>query len=93
MKRVAFIAGLILITGCAQNAPSFSWHHPEGGEYLFAYDQTQCSEQVTASGAALGTDVNGPFFQCMLDRGYYLINQDRIVRAPSSTLPQVGSAR
>ena len=75
------LAGLLL-GGCAAQPASFSWYHPAGGEYLFAYDSDECTETVAREGGELGTDTNGPFFQCMHARGYYLVDGEKIVQAP-----------
>ena len=72
-----------LLVGCASHGPVFSWYHPEGGEYLFAYDNTACTEAVEQMGQALGSRIDGPYFTCMLERGYYLVDGDEIVQAPS----------
>ena len=83
MKMKLFIAlGVLALGGCAAQPASFSWYHPEGGEYLFAYDSNECTAAVASAGRQLGNDLNGPFFQCMHARGYYLVDGDRIVQAP-----------
>lgn len=88
MKTKRFmIAGLLAVasvTGCAGQAPTFSWYHPSGGEFLFAYDMNECESAVTAGGSHLGTEIGGPFFQCMHERGYYLVDGERIVQAPAT---------
>lgn len=62
------------LTGCATAPlPEYSWYHPDGGEYLFAFDASECEAQVVARGLQLGTDTTGPFFSCMEDRGYLLV--------------------
>ena len=80
--------------GCATGGPTYSWYHPQGGEYLFAYDRDDCqahpqaaSSQVSAPQFA--TDAldapEGPFFDCMHQRGYYLVDSaGEILAAPTS---------
>ena len=70
----------------------FTWYHPLGGEYLFAYDHNQCTAEVEALGMSPGADQNGPFFTCMRDRGYSLIGTD-IVAAETNTLDLSDRAR
>jgi hypothetical protein len=82
----SLIAVAALASGCAQHAPTFSWHHPMGGEYLFAYDKNECEGAVTAQGLALGSDTEGPFFQCMEERGYFLVTANGVLRAPTETV-------
>ena len=83
MKLKLFIAlGVLALGGCATQPATFSWYHPDGGEYLFAYDSDACTETVISQGGQLGTDLDGPFFQCMHARGYYLVDGERIVQAP-----------
>lgn len=83
MKPKLFIvAAFLALGGCAAQPSTFSWYHPEGGEFLFAYDSNECAEAVTAAGKTLGADLDGPFFQCMHARGYYLVDGERIVQAP-----------
>ena len=83
MKMKLFIIGAFLaLGGCAAQPASFSWYHPEGGEFLFAYDSNECATTVAAAGHRLGADIDGPFFQCMHARGYYLVDGERIVQAP-----------
>ena len=75
----------IFLTGCAVSTPqSFSWYHPQGGEYLFAYDRGQCETHVAEKGLRLTADISGPFFSCMHDRGYYLVDGDQIIQAPAT---------
>jgi len=80
---------MVLITlalaGCVGQSPSFSWYHPMGGEYLFAYDSGQCESRVADQGLTLGTDIRGPFFSCMFDRGYYLVDSAGVIHEPPST--------
>ena len=77
---IALAAGL---AACSHQTPSFSWYHPMGGEYLFAYDANECEASVAAQGKQLGVDTEGPFFQCMHSRGYYLVDAEGIVQAPA----------
>ena len=81
-KSVAAALFLAVLGGCAAQNPSFSWYHPQGGEYLFAYDRDECTDTVQSQGLSLGTDLKGPFFQCMHRRGYYLVNETGIVQVP-----------
>lgn len=71
-----------LLGACATQNPTFSWYHPMGGEYLFAYDRDECETSVVEQGMTLGTDTQGPFFQCMHSRGYYLVDANAIVQEP-----------
>lgn len=80
MKNViALLAICTLFTGCTAKSPVYSWYHPLGGEYLFAYDHDQCVGELSKSGLLPGADINGPFFSCMQSRGYSLIDTDRDV--------------
>jgi len=92
-RLIAALAAAMAVGGCASNSPSFSWYHPQGGEFLFAYDRDDCTGQVERQGLVLGTDTRGPFFRCMHERGYYLVNEAGIVQAPEQVLsvasPQV----
>lgn len=56
-----------------------------GGEYLFSYDANECETAVIDRGLQLGTDVQGPFFQCMHERGYYLVDANGIVQEPATS--------
>jgi hypothetical protein len=82
--------GLCGLGGCAIQPAVFSWYHPQGGEYLFTYDSDECAERVSSAGMDLGTNLQGPFFQCMHQRGYYLVDADGIVQAPEQTLSVAG---
>jgi hypothetical protein len=92
-KKVAAALLLLVLGGCAAQSANFSWYHPQGGEYLFAYDREECANLVQSQGLSLGTDIKGPFFQCMHRRGYYLVNDTGIVQAPGEIVafesPQV----
>ena len=70
--------------GCALKAPVFSWYHPQGGEYLFAFDSDECKAVVAEQGLQLGTDLDAPYFQCMQQRGYYLVGENGVIPATSS---------
>ena len=72
--------------GCATPGPIFSWYHPQGGEYLFVYDKDECINVLDVGGLTPGTQVDGPFFQCMIDRGYYLVDGDVVIRGPEGGL-------
>ena len=69
--------GVAFLGGCTLQNNDFTWYHPQGGEYLFAYDQKACASSVTGLGRPLGTDTTGPFFVCMRERGYSLLVSDR----------------
>jgi len=87
MRVIALITvALLAISGCASQAPTFSWYHPMGGEYLFSFDAGECTEAVAQQGQQLGTDTQGPFFQCMHARGYYLVDAQGIVQAPEEVV-------
>ncbi|MEM7001966.1 MAG: hypothetical protein AAF529_14350 [Pseudomonadota bacterium] len=78
---------------CAGQSPtSYSWYHPQGGEYLFDYDKNTCEAQHLEPSRKPG--VEGPFFSCMLDLGYYLVQDGQILRAPDETtiLPKTDTA-
>ncbi|XOV82458.1 MAG: hypothetical protein ACFHXK_16555 [bacterium] len=83
---VLILLTLLAISGCASQAPTFSWYHPMGGEYLFSFDAQECTAEVTARGQQLGTDTQGPFFRCMHSRGYYLVDAQGIVQAPEEVV-------
>jgi hypothetical protein len=66
----ALLAGAgacLMVTGagCAGQNRAYSWSHPAGGEYLFAFDSQKC-------GAGAGEE----FFTCMKSRGYFLVDPD-----------------
>ena len=84
LRPIFVVCLLAVLGGCSAAAPEYSWFHPQGGEYLFAYDKDECTAEVAAQGAQLGTDLSGPFFSCMHSRGYFLVNGDRIVQAPTT---------
>ncbi|MEE4280725.1 MAG: hypothetical protein V2I41_02200 [Pseudomonadales bacterium] len=87
MRKTALITvALLAISGCASQTPTFSWYHPMGGEYLFAFDAGECTEIVAQQGQQLGVDTQGPFFQCMHSRGYYLVDAQGIVQAPEEVV-------
>lgn len=78
MKHVAAILTVCaLFSGCAAQPTVYSWYHPLGGEYLFSYDHDACVSELADSGLQPGADVDGPFFDCMLSRGYSLIDSGR----------------
>ena len=81
-RTAAILLLSTLLSACAAHSPDFSWYHPQGGEYLFAYDQGECETVVANLGLNLGADIDGPFFQCMHARGYYLVDANGIVQAP-----------
>ena len=88
LKVIASIAIVLaaVLGGCAQQPPEFSWYHPQGGEYLFAYDRGECENAVLQNGSELGTNLDGPFFQCMHQRGYALVDGDRVISPPSTAI-------
>ncbi len=83
--HIAIVVLAIAASACSHQAPTFSWYHPMGGEYLFAYDADECKTAVNEQGRSLGTDTQGPFFQCMHARGYYLVDANGIVQEPTAT--------
>jgi len=89
-KPLAAALLALILGGCAGQNPTFSWYHPQGGEFLFAYDRDECTNVVQAQGLSLGTDMGGPFFQCMHQRGYYLVDDAGIVQAPEEVLALEG---
>ena len=62
-----------------------------GGEYLFAFDQRECSERLSSVELA---DPSGPFFVCMRDRGYLRVDlsSGELLDAPGPVV-QTASAR
>ena len=76
-------------SGCA--APQqYAWQHPESGEFLFEFDRSECVAQATtvnieakALSRVMG-DRNGPFFQCMYNRGYSLAGTSQSLPLPAS---------
>jgi hypothetical protein len=62
-----------LMSGCSTTGPTYSWYHPFGGEYLFAFDHNECVSELADMGMMPGTDIDGPFFKCMQNRGYSLV--------------------
>ncbi len=73
-RQTCVLALLLTCLGCTQKGPEFSWYHPQGGEYLFAYDEGECAAHIRSQGLALGIDPQGPFFECMRGRGYVLLD-------------------
>ena len=88
------LGSLLLVGGfgCASAPAEFSWYHPQGGEYLFAYDKTECESSVLAQQQALGFDTNGPFFTCMRERGYALVDDNGVVQVPPIEILATGQA-
>ena len=91
--NLLLLFAVLSIAGCASNGPTYSWYHPLGGEYLFAYDKGECESVVFEQGMARGTDLQGPFFQCMHQRGYYLVGADGVIRSPDVTRGMVSAMR
>ena len=85
----ALAGGLI---GCSTTPTEFSWYHPQGGEYLFAYDKGECETVTFAQQDALGYDTDGPFFTCMRQRGYALIDDNGVVQVPPIEVLATGQA-
>jgi len=92
--NLLLIVVVVSIAGCTSNTPTFSWYHPMGGEYLFSFDRDACESAVHAQGLELGVDQQGPFFQCMHQRGYYLVDNNGVIHAPDtlSTLAEQQAA-
>lgn len=90
--RLSVVILSVILSGCAAQPADFSWYHPLGGEHLFAYDRNACEAHVTDQGLKLSTDLSGPFFQCMHERGYYLLDGDRIVQAPLDSTFEPGTS-
>lgn len=79
----------MIALGCSTSNPrstpasmEFSWFHPQGGEFLFAYDKSECESFVVDQNKSLGVDQNGPFFTCMRLRGYSLVDVSGTVLIP-----------
>lgn len=87
---VAVLAGTGF--GCANAPAEFSWYHPQGGEYLFAYDKGECETEVLTHQLNLGVDTDGPFFTCMRQRGYALIDDNGVVQIPPIEILATGQA-
>lgn len=88
MKVLFVVLFSLAVSACSSTqAPVYSWFHPQGGEYLFAYDQDECVAELAADGTQLGTDTKGPFFDCMRDRGYRLVTAV-VVTDPSLRLAE-----
>ncbi|MEM7077188.1 MAG: hypothetical protein AAF513_01045 [Pseudomonadota bacterium] len=88
MKRLLVaMAVLLALGGCMTQGEVYTWSHPMGGEYLFAFDKAECEAGVGPTEVAQSSDPSmgpeGPFFTCMLDRGYYLVSERGVVRAPT----------
>lgn len=80
MKNVLLvITACLLFSGCSAKPTVYSWYHPLGGEYLFAYDHDQCAGELAQAGLVAGLDADGPFFSCMKSRGYSLVDSERNV--------------
>ena len=78
MRKYALnvVACAFLAQGCTSSTvPTFSWYHPEGGEYLFDFDSAACEREVENQGRSLGTDTSGPYFNCMKALGYMLVDR------------------
>jgi hypothetical protein len=91
MPGLRHIAAVVIVAftlgGCAALRPSFTGYHPMGGEYLFAFDKDACEAKVTSAGLVMDADIQGPFFQCMHQRGYYLVDSDGgVVQTPGAIM-------
>ncbi len=89
MKRMfSLLIAIAWLGGCTSSpngATDFTWYHPQGGEYLFAFDQGQCESEIAGVGQTMGANVQGPFFACMEQRGYSLVDaQGRLLSAVDS---------
>lgn len=89
MKRMfSLVIAIAWLGGCTsspQGGSAFTWYHPQGGEYLFVFDQDQCESQLELAGQRLGANIQGPFFTCMKQRGYSLLDdQGRLLSAVDS---------
>ncbi len=93
MKRqLSYLVAAAWLGGCVSQ-PNYSWYHPQGGEYLFAFDQRECENQVTSSGMRLGHNAEGPFFSCMYGRGYALVGPaGELLDVASHSKPTVPNA-
>lgn len=75
MKSAVITLFLALgLGGCVNAAPEFTWYHPMSGEHLFAFDADECTDRSVAQGLAMTADVKSPFFSCMRQRGYSLVD-------------------
>ena len=83
MKKLVLTFLIVGLTSACTTSPgpTYSWYHPLGGELLFSFDHNECVSQLAAIGIVPGTDLNGPFFKCMQNRGYSLVD-------PSPRLPE-----
>ncbi len=85
LRSAAFLLFFIAaLGGCANSpAPEFSWYHPASGEYLFAYDAQKCRDQASARGQQFSTDPTSPFFACMYQLGYMLVDEQGVRSTPA----------
>jgi hypothetical protein len=66
--------------GCGSQPPAYTWSHPASGEYLFAFDLRECTDQArdalarSGSPARQPTSQSPPLFACMTERGYFLVD-------------------
>jgi hypothetical protein len=54
--------------GCAHQQ-NYAWSHPASGEFLFAFDVSECSD-----GTRVHPSSDDAFFRCMKGRGYFLVD-------------------
>lgn len=90
MKRILSLGiAIAWLGGCTSSpngAANFTWYHPQGGEYLFAFDQKQCEIATAGANQRMSVNVQGPFFVCMEQRGYSLVDgQGRLLSAVNTT--------
>ncbi|MEM1229815.1 MAG: hypothetical protein AAGI15_04700 [Pseudomonadota bacterium] len=94
LRSATFLLVLLAaLGGCASApapAPEFAWYHPAGGEYLFAYDSQACQEEATARGQADSLDPTSPYFSCMYQLGYLLVDEQGLRSAPTLASRPVG---
>ena len=82
--NTASVAAVLVISalisgGCSHRPTEYSWSHLESGEYLFAFDTRECGELVereasTPVAASNPATASPLFFNCMQDRGYFLVD-------------------
>ncbi|MDA1075735.1 MAG: hypothetical protein O3A63_13380 [Proteobacteria bacterium] len=79
----------VMLPGCSTTPQEYSWTHPDGGEYLFAFDARQCDAFAVQATSLTDASEAEPFFSCMQDRGYFLIDPatGRTLRPTSIRLP------
>jgi hypothetical protein len=84
-RTATIVISLALALGGCSAVPvaQFSWYHPQGGEYLFDYDAGECQTLASDRGQAHSVDPTSPFFRCMYQRGYVLVDEQGMPSGPA----------